>query len=337
LSHRPVPAEGGLAEGQIKLDVLVTDEAGHPVSGLLREDFTLLDNKKARPILSFRAVDGILGRGQSDPPFEVILLIDAANTSFQRAAYTRYQVESFLRQNDGHLPLPTSVMLFFDQGVKAEYMPSTDGNLLAKQLEQSQTATHNIPMTRGYDELERLSLSLRSLGSIAAAEDKRPGRKMLIWIGPGWPLLDTASYQAPASSRQQLFNAMLELSRELRMARVTLYSIFPIDPAFNDARQANFYLSFLNDVVSPKQIVPGNLALPVFAIHSGGRALDAAGDMTTLINSCVREAKAYYTLSFDPPSAEHVDEYRELKVVVDKPHLKARTNTGYYAEPSFQH
>jgi hypothetical protein len=47
----------------------------------------------------------------------------------------------------------------------------------------------------------------------------------------------------------------------------------------------------------------------------------------------VAEAKAYYTLGFDPPSAEHTDEYHELEVKVDKPQMKARTNSGYYAEP----
>ena len=52
LSHRPPPAVGP-PEGKIKLDVLVIDDAGQPVAGLEQKDFTLLDNKKPRPILSF--------------------------------------------------------------------------------------------------------------------------------------------------------------------------------------------------------------------------------------------------------------------------------------------
>jgi hypothetical protein len=94
LSHRPAPAPGS-PEGAIKLDVLVTDDGGRPVAGLEQKDFTLLDNKKPRPILSFRAVDGILGAGQGEPPVEVILLIDAANTSLQRVAYARLQVQNY--------------------------------------------------------------------------------------------------------------------------------------------------------------------------------------------------------------------------------------------------
>jgi hypothetical protein len=51
------------------LDVLVTDISGRPVAGLEQKDFTLLDNKKPRPILSFRAVDGVLGAGPASRRF----------------------------------------------------------------------------------------------------------------------------------------------------------------------------------------------------------------------------------------------------------------------------
>jgi hypothetical protein len=84
------------------------------------------------------------------------------------------------------------------------------------------------------------------------------------------------------------------------------------------------------------RVRPGNLALPVLAIHSGGRALNAAADLGNEIASCIAEAKFYYTLSFDPVNAKRVDEYHELVVRVDRPGLKARTVAGYYGEPAFQ-
>jgi hypothetical protein len=84
------------------------------------------------------------------------------------------------------------------------------------------------------------------------------------------------------------------------------------------------------------QVRPGDLALPVLAIHSGGRALDTPADLGDQIANCIAEAKSYYILSFDPANAKHVDEYHELAVRMDKPQIKARTITGYYAEPTFQ-
>ena len=93
LSHRPPP--GGTTDGEIKLDVVVTDSAGRPVIGLEQKDFTLLDNKKPRAIFSFQAVDGSVGAGPGEPPTEVILLIDAANTPLQVVGDERNQIERF--------------------------------------------------------------------------------------------------------------------------------------------------------------------------------------------------------------------------------------------------
>jgi len=80
----------------------------------------------------------------------------------------------------------------------------------------------------------------------------------------------------------------------------------------------------------------GALSVPVFAVHSGGRVFQSSGDLITLLNGCVAEAKAYYTLGFDPPAADHVDEYHELAAKVDKAGITAHTNTGYYAQPAFR-
>ena len=84
------------------------------------------------------------------------------------------------------------------------------------------------------------------------------------------------------------------------------------------------------------QVRPGDLALPVLAIHSGGRALDTPGDLGDQIASCIAEAKSYYVLSFDPATAKHVDEYHELAIHVNKQQLRAQTSAGYYVEPAFQ-
>ena len=111
LSHRPPPSVAA-PQGAIKLDVMVTDGAGQPVAGLQQQDFTLLDNSKPQPILSFRAVDGTTGDGTAaDPPVQVILLIDMANNLLHNVAYERYQIDKFLKQNGGKLVQPVTVMI----------------------------------------------------------------------------------------------------------------------------------------------------------------------------------------------------------------------------------
>jgi VWFA-related protein len=338
LSHRPPPNPSTAApEGKIKLDIVVTDNTGRPVAGLQQQDFTLLDDKTPRPILSFREVDGSTGNGtKADPPVEVILLVDMANSRLHDVAFERFQLDKFLKQNGGKLAQPTSLMILSDQGIRAQPQPSTDGNLLAATLAQVESSLHIIPVAGGYDAIERMDLSLQALTRIVATEGQTPGKKMLIWIGQGWPLLENPGYLASNKARQSQFNTIVEMTQQLREARVTLYNIDPIDPGSPAQMRAEYYKEFLKGVTSVKRVDSGALSLPVFAVHTGGRMYESSGDLATLLNGCIAEAKVYYTLTFDPPIADHTDEYHDLAVKVDKPGMTARTNTSYYAEPSLK-
>ncbi|HEV2275263.1 MAG TPA: VWA domain-containing protein, partial [Acidobacteriaceae bacterium] len=66
----------------------------------------------------------------------------------------------------------------------------------------------------------------------------------------------------------------------------------------------------------------------------GGMIMGPDNDIVSQLNQCVGDANAFYRISFDPPAAEHADEYHDLKVVVDKPGVTVRTTTGYYKPPS---
>jgi hypothetical protein len=147
-------------------------------------------------------------------------------------------------------------------------------------------------------------------------------------------MLENSFYQFTRRNFQGQFDHVVTASNGLRESRITLYSIYPIDPGTTDEPRVQHYRSFLKGVASANQVRPGDLALPVLAIHSGGLALIAPGDLGDQIGSCIAEAQSYYTLSFDPATAKRVDEYHELFIRVDKSELKARTSTGYYAEPT---
>jgi VWFA-related protein len=319
----------------MKIDVVVIDEAGQPVGGLTQQDFTLLDNKKPQPILSFRAVNGAVGEGIADPPVEVILLVDVTNTPVEVVGYEREQIEQFLKRNGGRLMQPTSLMIFDDQGVKGLPQPTRDGNQLADELKKAEATTHSVPLTV-QTESDRMTMSLNALGRITETAKTKTGRAMLIWVGAGWPMLEDSRYQFTKRDYAAQFNLVVTISGEMRQSRVTLYSIHPTGPPAMDEPRMQAYHSFLKGVVSVNQVRPGNLALPVLAIHSGGRSLDAPADLGDEIASCIAEAKFYYTLGFDPVNAKRVDEYHELVVRVDRPGLKVRTVAGFYGEPTFQ-
>ena len=321
------------AEGRIHLDVFVTDGTGKPVTGLQPPDFRILDNNQPRRVLSFRSYNGV--NVKPDPPVEVILLFDTVNLPFQDVSFTRQEIARFLGQNGGRLSQPVSIMLLTSAGLRVQPRPSADGNALLSVLDQIKGNISTISPAMGTEgALERFQLSLRQMAGIAENEAKRPGRKLLIWIGPGWPMLDSASFTFSDKDQRRYFDEIVELTTKLREARMVVYSVSEPSPGLGATPDRRFlYMSFLKGVKWPRQADTGNLALKVLALQSGGRILGPDNDLVGQINSCIADANAFYTLSFNPPPAEHADEYHELKVEVGQAGLTARTTSGYYNQP----
>ena len=93
-------------------------------------------------------------------------------------------------------------------------------------FESSVIGLRNITRSTGvYGADERFQLSLKALATISASDATRVGRKIILWISPGWPLLSGPNIQLTPEQRGRLFGTIVGLSKELRDERVTLYSI----------------------------------------------------------------------------------------------------------------
>ena len=215
--------------------------------------------------------------------------------------------------------------------------PSIDGNALANEIARGR----DLPVTRlapvhlgpGYlSDVANFASprmvdyitqnSLRPLGFIVLEERRRPGRKLLFWLGPGWgvdlPMWDKS------------FNTVTELSTRVREARIAIWS-WPYP------QRDYSYQGFLAPVKSHKdEVGSGNNALDVLAIHSGGGMLKTSSELAEMIARCIEDENVFYTLAFDIPLTNEVDDYHDLKVVISKPDLTARTTAGYYNEPAYQ-
>lgn len=327
LSPRPesVPAA---SQRHIKLDVVVTDKSGKPVTGLEQSDFTLLDNNQPSKILSFQTVDGTVQK--SNPPVEVILVLDTINLGIQQVAFVRDEMEKFLRQNGGHLAQPVSLFVITDQVLDAQRQPSRDGNALAEDIKNLDNHLRTIGRSAGgWGATERFDISIKMFMNIADFEAKKPGKKLLIWTGAGWPEIDSSFSQISSRQQQQTFDEIVLLSTKLRKARVSVYSI----SQGVYVTGTTLYELYLKGVKTADKVNLTNLDLKVLAVQSGGLVLGPGNDLTAQIDRSVEDAKTFYTLSFDPPRADGPNEYHDLKVQIDKPRLTARTSTGYYNQP----
>ncbi len=324
LAQQPAPLSHGAAQDMV-LNVVVTPKSGPPVAELRQQDFTLLDNKSPQALTSFRAISGNVA------PAEVVLVLDAVNVSYDRLAYERDQLDKFLRANGGKLAHPTALVIFTDTATQIQGNFMTDGNVLAEALKKDSIGLRDIRRDSQYGGEDRLQLSLKALDLVTSHETDRPGRKMVLWISPGWPILSGPRIMLDNRQQQQIFSSVVSMSNRMRQANITLYAIDSLGPSEGVGR-VFYYQEFEKGVSKPGQTQLGDLSLQVLAEQSGGLALNSSG-VVQLLQQCLADTDAYYELHFHPLPADQPNEYHHVDVKVDRPGLVARTRDGYYAQP----
>ena len=316
----------------ITLDVFVTDSLDHSVRGLEQQNFTLLDNGQPRPIVNFRAVDP----GSDPNAVRVLLVVDMMNNNVTRVARQREQIGEFLNQDGGRLGHSMSLAVMTETGVNIMNGYSQDGHALLGAFQKVDSQIRPVGRAAGfYGAAERLQESLTGLEQITAYEAKQPGRKLVLLIGPGWPLLPIAGTQESDRQRAWVFNTLVQISNSMREAHMVLYSLDPFGLGSTQGNSNPFYYqSYRKPVTKVDQAEYPYLAQQLLAEHSGGRALISANDTLGDINAALHDAGAYYELTFEAPSADRANEYHKLEVRADKQNLKVHTNAGYYAKPT---
>jgi VWFA-related protein len=310
--------------------VAVTDKSGKPVAGLQQNDFTLLDNKQPQRIVSFRAEE----KGAApDAPVEVVLVADEINTGYLNLVADRDEIEKFLRRDGGELALPVSMVFLSDTVTSIGRASSRDGNALAASLDAHKFGLRAVGSAQGlFGDAERRELSLRALDQLLNYEATRPGRKLVVWIGPGWPLFAGSTVTPSWKGQQAIFGSVVACSDSLRRARTTLYDVNPRGN-WQDTMEKVAYERFLTGLRTAKQAQFGSLGLQVLAYQSGGRSFDSSGDLAGLIATCVMDGTDSYALSFDGLPGAGPNEYHELELKTSTRDLTVRAPSGYYAQP----
>ena len=322
---------------RIYLDVVVSPVSGPPVSGLQQQDFTILDNNVPQTVAFFEAVDG------RQATTEVVLVLDAVNSESREAAIERQEISKFLKDNGGRLAYPTAVAMLTDKGLQFQENFSQDGNAIRTALGQYKIPLRSIgrDADRG-GAAQRFQISFQGFAELLARERDRLGRKLILFVSPGWPPLVGLENTRDLTLREQVFGNIVEISTQLREGQITVYSIDPsaigdigpglTDPPTNHLRPSDRKVN-IKGAIQPSDVGMGDLTLGVIAAQSGGLVLNPGNDIATELQKCVADAGAYYEISFDPTITDRPNEYHHLEIHVAKPGLTARTRQGYYSEP----
>jgi len=315
-------------DGKISILVEVTDKAGHPISGLQEADFRVFDDHREQKILAFSATDVA---HPAATPAEIQIIIDAMNSGPVTVARERDGVSGFLKRSAGKLDYATSIWALENQRLKQIAPPSKDGAALMAALDGSQSPLRVVDRSAGmWGDVERSDQAIRLVKEMIAPDARPKGRKLVLFISPGWPLL----FNYEVDQRKWLFDDIVEISNGLRASRIAFYALAPLsfNTLISHGLNENFfaYDGSLKPVKKVSEAQYADLSLQVLSEHSGGLVMSEGNDITAEINRALRDAATYYTLSFEQAQEHGRTEYHEIRVAVDRPGVRVRTNAGYY-------
>jgi VWFA-related protein len=321
------------AKQPIVLDILVT-KSGKPVPNLTQQDFTALDNAQPSKVLVFHQHNlADVPAGQVDASTNLIIILDQVNTPYDKVTFARQGIQQFLKQNNGYLNHPVTLGFFTEKGLEMQTQPSIDGNALSAAIDKQEQGYRILGNGAQYGGAQRMTLSLNAIDTLIVNEKTRPGRKVILWVSPGWALLAGPQNVLTPGQQQQTLDTAIRLSTSLRQARITLYSIYPLGLAGVGTGAGEYYKSFLKPLTDPSKASLANLSLQVLVTQSGGRVLFGNDLILNYLNKAVTDLSAFYTLAINPAPSTQPNQFHTLDIKLSNPRLEALTRNGYYAQP----
>jgi VWFA-related protein len=318
------------------LDVTVVDRKGQPVvSGLTKDNFTIMENGKPQRIFSFDAPAASEKTRETASTNTTILVLDLLNTPTGDSANARDGIRQFLLLQAERLPSQTELMVLNNTALNLAAAYTHNRNKLLSALEQVRPETPY--KLRGGDWAdERLAQSIEALQQIALQNRGSPGRKNILWVGQGGPniKMDPAD---PSYDRHVGFFAH-GTTNMLVDARISLFLVHP--GGVKGAGNPDLSRIEVREVAKQKDLedfdpFAKTVNFGLFIKGTGGKFFDNRNDVVRAIAEAQDLGSNYYTLTYQPQAVEKDGKFRKIEVVMRERNLRAMTKTGYYApEPT---
>ncbi len=326
----------------VVLDVTVLDKHDRPVvKGLTADDFTITENKQPQRIFSFEPPDAHVEAAISDEANSAgkapvcIIVLDALNSDLQQFGSIRRSVREYLQAQPDPLTSSVELLVQGNESLKILHGFTRNKQDLLDALEHLPTSMPT-RLSGGMSwQLERFGQSYDALVQIALFNRGVPGRKNIIWVGPGSP--GVAESQLPHDIALKVKRYVHETVNLLVDARITLYVIHPeLKVDFMKPRIAslsNSWLEMMDELINPESGDPrsGDLNFGTFVSETGGKLYYNRNDVDAEIARSQQMGSMYYTLSYQPPQGDADGRFRQIRVTMRDPSLRALTKNGYFA------
>ena len=341
------------ANRRITLSVVITDASGGAVTGLKQNDFTILENGTARPIVSFNEID----QGAT-AQVHGVLVVDGINSSESALHRQRKEIKEFL-SHARTLPISVAIAAVSNGGV-SEGSASTDSGALIRDLEmrtanlQGQDCDTALP---GSDTASRMSsswptsaqrtagasktdcrtggfnASMTALHQLFAGEANAQGRAIVIWLGPGWPIpSEKQSGQIMSGASTGRANDMVStLSSDILAGQIEFDAVSWAEFAVPKGVRRPDASADLNGASLTEQ--EAMLTIPALAKESGGLAYARIKNIQGMLGQLLSEEASFYRITFDPAAAIKPDDFRTVLVKVATPGVTVRTLQSYFEQP----
>lgn len=330
------------------------------MQGLDAPDFTLKINHEPEKIAFFRAVQD----GGATAHAHGFFVVDMLNNSARDLALAQKAIEG-LGGAGRLLPLPTSLLILTESGMEARDT-SRSAEQVANELKEVAKNYHARDCTEDWNNAalgqataitslndversheqgrtagkigvclnEKYQLSLTALLAFAHHQQDVPGRAIVIWIGPGWPVLSGKEFSPDTPDvRAKFFENLVQASTQLREGQVTLDAVsWPNASPVAKLNPTDLEL-VMGGTSTAAQASARSVAMPVLAHGSGGQVYMHEKNLTADLAACLADSNSYYVLGFDSGPSALPDEFRAIEVTVDRPGVTVRTNMGYFAQP----
>jgi VWFA-related protein len=236
-----------------------------------------------------------------------------------------------LRQYQGQPTAPSSPSSQPQTELQAMLGQSGD---LAGRLSNGLLDMTNLPPPEWAD----MFLVLHSIQAIAQHFSGLPGRKSLIWVTGAVPLpqelYDLHSLSLPHIGVAENYALEEEVQNTMQALNQADVGIYPVNarglfagPAYS-ARASRANRDVVEDLIGMYDPTQGMI---YWASHTGGQAFHDNNDLSSAIRKAMDDCDLTYTLSYRPNNARWDGEYRDIKVRVDRKHVRVRYRLGYYA------
>jgi VWFA-related protein len=342
----------------VVLSVVVNDKSGKPITKLNRENFTVLENGARQVIDAFETpaslatatemADGVTTSGTGpartvaanvEQP-RTILVLDELNTISEDTMFAAKQMQRYLQAQPPVLKQPTAIYLLTKRRLESFAESTRDRDRLLARLKTNfiELPPHNLESGGAQGGADRLVTSLMALGEIALANAEQKGRKNVIWIGNGIPILSGAYISR--EDRTKFDNWVHYTANWLEETETTVYTVDPRGVEVSPATIATGgYLlegGIPSAIVGP-DLTSSELVFEAIAPESGGAILRHRNDIDGAIGAAVDDGGSYYTLSYYPTDRNWDGKFRRIQVKVEGVEradgLVVRTQRGYYAYP----